>query len=133
MLVRGRTIFDWRDEIGSLKKDGRFREALDLLMECIAATERQQDLECQHAPLRASALGGPAEDYCPRETPPWWTEQAAILLRKLDDAEGELVVLDRWISRAGNPARWVGATHPRLVERRRVVAERLNRREGGQQ
>ena len=69
--------------------------------------------------------GGLADEYLPRETPPWWTEQAAVILRKLGDAEGELAVLDRWLARAGDPARWVGTMQARLVDRRHAVAERL--------
>lgn len=73
LIVRGRPIFDWREEIASLKTRGSVHEALDLLMECIAATERQQDLQRQHAPLRAAAHGGLEDDHLPGETPPWWT------------------------------------------------------------
>ena len=127
LMVRGRPIFDWQEEIASLKRRGSLHEALELLMECIAATERQQDLQRRHAPLRAAAHGGLEEDYRPRETPPWWTEQAAIILRKQGDIEGELAVLDRWFARAGDPARWVGARHSRLVERRHAVSDRLRR------
>lgn len=127
LIVRGRPIFDWREEIAFLKTRGSVHEALDLLMECIAATERQQDLQRQHAPLLAAAHGGLEDDHLPGETPPWWTEQAAIILRKLGDAEGELAVLDRWFARAGDPARWAGARHSRLVERRHAASDRLRR------
>lgn len=127
LMVRGRPIFDWQEEIASLKRRGSLPEALDLLMECIAATERQQDLQRQHAPLRAAAHGGLEDDHLPGETPPWWTEQAAIILRKLGDADGELAVLDRWFARAGDPARWLGARHSRLVERRHAISDRLRR------
>ena len=53
--------------------------ALELLRECIAAAERD-----------ATANGWPL--------PTWYTEQAAIILRKRRDFAGEAAVLERYLA-----------------------------------
>ncbi len=95
-LVRGRHYTEWPDVVRELKQDGRLDEALDLLMECVGAAER---------------------DAGSREPAPWYTEQAAIVLRKLGRRDDEVAVLERWVAAAGDPGRWVGSTQPRLVAR----------------
>lgn len=79
-----------------LKRAGRLDDALDLLGECIDAAERDRD---------------------GREPAPWYTEQAAIVLRKLGRREDEKAVLDRWVRAAGDPGRWVGSAQSRIVDR----------------
>src|SRR5699024_557445 len=98
-LVRGRHFTQWMDEVARLKREGRHSEALELVREIIEATEREQDVERAHVPERARLLGRPASELVVRETPPAWTEQAAIILRKLRDYEGEVAAIDRWIVR----------------------------------
>jgi hypothetical protein len=126
-FVRGRHFLDWGVELRQLKREGRLDEALALAMEIIEATERGQAVEERNAPKRAAYFGGKPGDYLPRETPPGWTEHAAIILRKLARFDEEVAVIDRWIAHAGPPDRWVGTTHAKLLTRRERAIELANR------
>lgn len=91
-IVGGIHYLQTVEPIKQLKRDGRLEDALDL---CYVAIE---GAEC--------AKGG-------REPAPWYTEQAAIILRKLGRREEEIAVLERWL--AATPAeRRVGS---RIQER----------------
>ncbi len=126
--VRGRHFLEWGDELKQLKREGRLGEALALALEIIDATERGQATEARNAPKRAAYFGSKPEDYQPRETPPGWTEHAAIVLRKLGRFDEEVTVIDRWITHAGPPDRWVGQTHAKLLARREKAVELANSR-----
>jgi hypothetical protein len=80
-VVRGRHYSEWTDTVRQLKREGRYEEALDLLGDCMDAAERS-------AAVRGTA---PA---------PWYTEQAAIIHRKLKDYDGEVAVLKRYLEMA---------------------------------
>lgn len=129
-FVRGKHFLKWGEALQALKRDGRLEEALALVMEIIDATEREQAVEAQNAAVRAKCFGQSPGDYAPRETPPGWTEQAAIILRKMGRLEDELAVIDRWIDHAGDQNRWVGTTQPKLLERRGKVVGMLAKRTG---
>lgn len=126
-FVRGRHFLECGDELKRLKREGRLDKALALAMEIIEATERGQAVGARNAPKRAAYFGGKPGDHLPRETPPGWTEHAAIILRKLGRFEEEVAVIDRWIAHAGPPDRWVGATHTKLLARRERAIELANR------
>ncbi|QIS21520.1 exonuclease domain-containing protein [Nocardia terpenica] len=79
LLVRERDIMDWRLPIEQLKRFGENAEALEILLECVAVAEH-----------RESRMGGNPD--------PWFTEQAAIVYRKLKDGPGERRVLERWFA-----------------------------------
>ncbi|RMB58712.1 hypothetical protein [Tessaracoccus antarcticus] len=116
--VRGKHFLEWGDELKRLKREGRLDDALTLAMEIIEATERGQSTAARNASKRAAYLRGKPEDHQPRETPPGWTEHAAIILRKLGRFDEKVAVIDRWIAHAGPSHRWVGAKHAKLLERR---------------
>lgn len=78
-LVRGRDFGEWVEPIKQLRRDGQDQAALELLMECIRAAERD-----------ATANGWPL--------PTWYTEQAAIILRKRGDHAGEVAILERYLA-----------------------------------
>ncbi len=78
-LVRGRDFDEWVEPIKQLRRDGQDHAALELLMECITVAERN-----------ATANGWPL--------PPWYTEQAAIILRKRGEHAGEVAVLERYLA-----------------------------------
>lgn len=78
-LVRGGDFVEWVEHIKQLRRDGEDEEARSLLMECIDATERD-----------AKANGWPPA--------PWYTEQAAIILRKRGDLAAEVALLERFIA-----------------------------------
>lgn len=122
-MVRGRHFLEWGEDFQRLKREQKLEEALVLALEIIEATERQQAIEANHAELRARALGGETEQYLPRETPPGWTEHAAIILRKLGRYDEEVAIIDRWETHAGSPDRWVGARHQKLLERREKATQ----------
>lgn len=91
--VRGIHFTGHRDEVAKIKRDGDLGGALQLLMECVGAAERVAKLE------------GRSPDV-------WPTEQAAIVLRKLKDFDGEVAVLERYV--AAYPA---GQVNPRIAAR----------------
>jgi hypothetical protein len=78
-LVRGRDFVEWVEDIKQLRRDAQNDEAMDLLMECIDAAERD-----------AVNNGW--------QPPTWYTEQAAIMLRKQGDLAGEVALLERFIA-----------------------------------
>jgi hypothetical protein len=82
-------------------------------------------MENSNAPARAQHFGRPVAEYLARETPPGWTNEAAIIYRKLKDHESELAVIDRWEAHAGDRRGWVGATHAKLLERREKAQQLL--------
>lgn len=78
-LVRGRDFVEWVQPVTQLRRDGEDETALQLLMECIGAAE------CDSL----------ANGWAP---PPWYTEQASIILRKRRDNAGEIEVLERYVA-----------------------------------
>ncbi|GGG64541.1 hypothetical protein GCM10011374_30230 [Kocuria dechangensis] len=87
--VRGRHYTEWVEQVQQFKRDGQNENALALLLECVAATLHDED------------LSGAA---------PWYTEQAAIVLRKLGDLDGEIKILEHHLSHDPHP-------RPKLRER----------------
>lgn len=76
--VRGRHYTEWAPVIKVLKRQGRLDEALDLSMECMAAT----------------LLEARVKHWTPA---PAYTRHAAIILRKLKRYDEEVAVLERYI------------------------------------
>lgn len=78
-MVKGVHYLELIEPIKQLKREGRLREALELCYAAIEGAER-------------SSKG--------REPAPWYTEQAAIIHRKLKEGAEEITVLERWLKRA---------------------------------
>ncbi len=76
-MVNGIHYIQLVEPIKQLKRDGRLEDALVL---CYAAIERAE----------ANREG--------REPAPWYTEQAAIIHRKLSQRDEEIAVLQRWLA-----------------------------------
>ncbi|WP_460464065.1 hypothetical protein [Arthrobacter pigmenti] len=75
-MVKGFHYLELVEPIKQLKREGRLQEALELCYQAIAGAEK--DTEGQM----------PA---------PWYTKQAAIVLRKLGERDEEIAVLERWL------------------------------------
>lgn len=75
-MVDGVHYLELVEPIKQLKREGRLNEALVLCYKAIEAAERDR--------------GG-------REPAPWYTEQAAIVHRKLGQKDEEIAVLKRWL------------------------------------
>lgn len=75
-MVNGVHYLELVEPIKQLKREGKLREALVLCYGAIEAAERGAD---------------------GREPAPWYTEQAAIVHRKLGERDEEIAVLRRWI------------------------------------
>ncbi|MDV6247235.1 TerD family protein [Rhodococcus opacus] len=105
-LVRGTHFLKWSDEIARLKREGHLHEVLTVLLEILDATERVQAQERANAPVRTEWFQKFGQEVVVRETPPGWTENAAIVLRKLGDLKGEIAIIDRWLAHAGDPTHW---------------------------
>lgn len=75
--VGGRHFTEWPDEIRALKREGQFQEALALCLACVEAAERAAMVD--HSLM-----------------PPWFTEHAAIIYRKLQQHVNEIAVLHRY-------------------------------------
>lgn len=80
------------EPIKQLKREGRLEEALEL---CYLAIE------------------GAEQDRQGREPAPWYTEQAAIIHRKLGQRDEEIAVLERWLANTPQDRR-DGAIQDRL-------------------
>ncbi|MFJ4027458.1 hypothetical protein ACIPWF_09710 [Paenarthrobacter sp. NPDC089989] len=77
-MVDGVHYLELVEPIKQLKREGRHEEALVLCYKAIQAAEQD--------------AGG-------REPAPWYTEQAAIVHRKLGEKDKEIEVLRRWLAR----------------------------------
>lgn len=84
--VRGRHYTEWVPELDSMRTEGRDDEALEILLECIAAAERG-----------ARVMG--------RQPAPAYTTRAAIIYRRRKDYASEVAILERWKA-ACPPDRW---------------------------
>jgi hypothetical protein len=104
-VVRGKDFVEWVEPIAQLRREGREDEALELLMECIEAAERDSR----------------GRGWVP---PSWYTEQAAIILRKRGDRAGEVSLLEGFI--AACPP---GQEH--VVLKERLVKARARQRRNG--
>ncbi|GAA4674597.1 hypothetical protein GCM10023197_32740 [Gordonia humi] len=76
-LVRDKDYIEWVETIKDLKREKRYADALQLALECVDAAERDAVFH-QCAP------------------PPAYTEHAAMLYRKLGNANGEVRILERY-------------------------------------
>lgn len=79
-LVRGKDYIEWVAPVEQLKRDGKLAQARDILHECIEAAERAD----------------------PKSPAPWYTEQAAIVHRKLGEFDAEIEVLQRYHRATGS-------------------------------
>ncbi|MBT2522518.1 hypothetical protein [Arthrobacter sp. ISL-28] len=95
-MVEGVHYLELIEPIKQLKREGRLREAVEL---CYAAIE------------------GAEKSSNGREPTPWYTEQAAIIHRKLKEHDEEIAVLERWLKQA-----------PAALQKNSTIAERLARR-----
>jgi hypothetical protein len=77
-MVDGVHYLELVEPIKQLKREGRLEEALVLCYKAIEAAEKD--------------AGG-------REPAPWYTEQAAIVHRKLKQKDEEIAVLQRWLAK----------------------------------
>lgn len=97
-MVRGFHYLELIEPIKQLKRESRYAEALEL---CYVAIEGAEN-----------GRGG-------REPAPWYTEQAAIVHRKLGERDKEISVLERWL-RVCPPERRAGSS----------IQQRLNKLTG---
>lgn len=97
-MVDGVHYLEMVEPIKQLKREGRHEEALVLCYKAIQAAEQD--------------AGG-------REPAPWYTEQAAIVHRKLGDRDKGVAVLGRWLARS-----------PKSRREGSKIAERLAKLEG---
>lgn len=95
-LVRGKDYTEWPETVKELKRQKRFDEALSLLLECVDAAERE---------AREEAVA-PA---------PWYSEQAAIVFRKVGDLNAEVAILERYLASCPEDRRSTGMAD-RLVK-----------------
>ncbi|MHC6220495.1 hypothetical protein [Arthrobacter sp. MMS24-S77] len=94
-MVDGVHYLELVEPIKQLKREGRFEEALVLCYKAIEAAEGN--------------AGG-------REPAPWYTEQAAIVHRKLGQKNEELAVLKRWLARSPKAHRAGSSIAERLAK-----------------
>ena len=93
-LVRGKHYSYYVDEIKALKRDGKDVAAEELLLECVEATEREE---------QADGLG----------VAPWYYEQLAIMYRRRHEFDQEISILERFADHHHAP----GKEPPKLLER----------------
>jgi hypothetical protein len=116
-FVRGRHFGQWYEDVLRLKRRERYDEAL-VLLEIIDATERTQAQERTNIPITAAVLGVPENQVDVREPPSAWTQQAAIIYRKLGRLDDEIAIIDRWLALADDPRQRARIAHAEFVARR---------------
>lgn len=92
--VRGKHFTEYIETVKILKREGEFEQAERLLLELIAATERESEIQG----------GGPAPAYY---------EDLAIVYRKLKRLDDEVTILERYMSKMESPRH----AHPKIIER----------------
>jgi len=102
--VNGRHFTEYVETVKSLKREGRYDEALELLKSLIAATEAESS---------RSRMG----------VAPWYYEEAAKIYRRRKEYEQEVIVLERYMGKVHAP----GASKPRLIERLEKAKQLLQR------
>ena len=103
-LVQGMDFVEWVEPIKQMRRDGDDDGALQILMACIDAAERD-----------AVANGW--------QPPPWYTQQAAIILRKRGDHALEVALLERYVGAC--PAGAASADIAERLVKARVKAEKI--------
>jgi hypothetical protein len=101
--VRGRHFTEYVEEVKRLKRSGLDREAEDLLLELVSATEAEAESE---------AWG----------VAPWYYEQLAVVYRKRGDVDQEVSILERFAAQPHAP----GVMPPRLLERLRKARSEVH-------
>lgn len=99
--VRGRHHSDWVATLDRLRARGRDEAALELLLECMAAAEREA----------WATQGIPPTTYAHR---------AAVIHRRQRDYAAEVEVLERWIAACPEPRDPYSRLAVRLVKARRL-------------
>lgn len=107
-LVRGKHFTEWIPELNRLRAEKNDDEALSLLMECIAATER-------------------GAQFSGREPAPDYTKRAAIIFRRRKDYQAEIDIIERWELACPPELRGPGATQEPLIARKAKARELLAR------
>ena len=101
VVVRGRRHSDWVAALDRLRARGRDEAGLELLLECMAAAEREAQ----------DAGGAPTPAYAHR---------AAVIHRRRRDYAAEVEVLERWIAACPEPRDPYSRLAVRLVKARRL-------------
>lgn len=101
-MVNGVHYLETIEPIKQLKREGRLEEALALCMQAVQAAENE-------------AMAEQAEGHG-REPAPWYTQQAAIILRKLKRPEEEEAVLRRYLEHV--PEDFMDNTGPQDIQER---------------
>lgn len=102
--VSGRHFTSYVETVKSLKREGRYDEALELLKSLIAGTEAESS---------RSGMG----------VAPWYYEEAAKIFRRRKEYEQEVSVLERYVGKVHAP----GASKPWLMERLEKARQLLQR------
>lgn len=104
--VRGKHYTEWVDTIRQLKRDGIADEALELLLECVGAAERDRD---------------------GREPAPAYTLMAAVIYRQRKNYAAEVAILERWHASCPAASRGPGTSQEELAARLTKARELLAR------
>lgn len=104
--VRGKHYTEWVDAIRQLKRDGMADEALELLLECVGAAERDRD---------------------GREPAPAYTLMAAVIYRQRKNYAAEVAILERWHASCPAASRGPGTSQKELAARLTKARELLAR------
>jgi hypothetical protein len=100
--VRGIFYLEWSDFIDHMKRTNHLEEALALTYECIDAAERIERIDHM-------------------EPGPGWYEKAAIILRKMNDYESEIRLIEDVVRRYPNFSHF----EQRLPTARKLLAKQL--------
>lgn len=111
--VRGKHYSEWAETIDELKRDKKHKEAIELLLECVEATEREND-------LMGDSFG----------VAPAFYRNLAIIYRKEKKLDKEIEILERYKARAekSNSSYRISSKRD-LLDRLDKINEKNNKKE----
>ena len=75
--VDGKYYLEYIEDVKQLKKEGKYKESVNLLLKLVDAIEKES---------KAKDIG----------VAPWYYEQLSIIYKKLNDKEAEINILERF-------------------------------------
>lgn len=113
---------DSTEKIRQLKKDGKNREAIELLIKCVDATENES-VKANSKPVHNEkfAFLGEGRSNNGWGVAPWYYEQLAILYRKEKQYQKEVEILERYEQQPKAPGVGPKKLAERLIKARALM------------
>lgn len=120
--MAGENYFDSVEKINSLKRDGSLKEAIELLIKCVHATEAESKKK-NSTPVVNSEFSFLSEGRTESNwgVAPWYYEQLAILYRKEKQYRKEVEILERYERQVKAPGAGAQKLANRLLKAKELL------------